>query len=257
MKFHPLRRALLGIAVIPALTCPLMPSTASAQEPATPGQAIPEDAKPANPLSYYIGLSLGEQMKSQGLTEKDIDPISLAMAIADELAGRKPRLDEAQLAEAQKGVMAMLQAREEAAMSKMRAEMETAAAANKEKATLFLAENGKKEGIKSLPSGLQYKVEKAGNGPSPSRESTVRVHYTGKLISGQVFDSSVERGQPAQFQVGQLIPGWQEALPRMKKGDKWILYVPPELAYGMRGSPPVIGPNELLIFEMELLEIVQ
>jgi FKBP-type peptidyl-prolyl cis-trans isomerase FklB len=257
----------LGLTV-----CAAMAMQSMAQEPETPAVDAPAadaptaDAptvdtpaaeKPASALSYYIGLSIGEQMRAQGLTDKDVDANSIAMAIADELAGRKPRLAEAELAEAQKAVITLIQAREEAARAKMQAEMENAAAANQEKGALFLAENGKKQGVKTLPSGLQYKSERQGNGASPTLENVVRVHYTGRLISGEVFDSSVERGEPAEFQVGQLIKGWQEALPRMKVGDKWTLYVPASLAYGMRGSPPKIGPNELLVFEMELLGIVK
>ncbi len=247
----------LGLSV-----CAAMAMQSMAQEPETPAVEkpaveTPAVEKPANALSYYIGLSIGEQMRAQGLTEKDVDAASIAMAIADELAGRKPRLSDEELAEAQKAVLTLIQAREEAARAKMQAEMENAAAANQEKGALFLAENAKKPGVKALPSGLQYKSERQGNGASPTLENVVRVHYTGRLISGEVFDSSVERGEPAEFQVGQLIKGWQEALPRMKVGDKWTLYVPATLAYGMRGSPPKIGPNELLIFEMELLGIVK
>lgn len=216
-------------------------------------QVAEGSAKPTDAASYYIGLSIGEQMRAQGLTAKDIDATSMAMAIADELSGNDPRLNEEELAAAGEAVQALMQAKAQRQME----ELQNAAAANREKAELFLEENAKKEGVKQLPSGLQYKVVKSGNGKSPTLESVVKVHYTGRLMNGEVFDSSVERGEPIEFQVGQLIRGWQEALPRMKVGDKWILYVPPSLGYGAQGSPPKIGPNELLIFEMELLDIVQ
>lgn len=209
--------------------------------------------KPADLASYYIGLSIGEQMRAQGLTAEDLDAASMAMAIADELSGNDPRLSDEELAAAGQAVRALLQAKAQS----QRQEMQNAAAANREKAEVFLAENAKKEEVKELPSGLQYKVVESGSGESPTLENVVKVHYTGRLMNGEIFDSSVQRGEPAQFQVGQLIRGWQEALPRMKVGGKWILYVPPDLAYGPQGSPPKIGPNELLIFEMELLEIVQ
>ncbi len=119
----------------------------------------------------------------------------------------------------------------------------------------YLAANAKKEGVKTLQGGVQYKVIKAGDGPSPGPTETVKVHYTGKLINGTTFDSSVERGQPATFQVNQVIKGWQMALQQMKVGSKWMLYIPSDLAYGERGSQGAIGPNEVLVFEVELLAI--
>lgn len=122
--------------------------------------------------------------------------------------------------------------------------------------TAFLLENGKKEGVISLPSGLQYQVVKSGEGTtSPAAESTVSVHYTGMLINGTVFDSSVERGEPASFPVNGVIKGWTEALQLMKVGDKWKLYIPSELGYGARGAGANIPPHSLLIFDVELLEI--
>lgn len=129
--------------------------------------------------------------------------------------------------------------------------------ANLEKSNAFLAENAKKEGVVSLPSGLQYEIVSQGSGDLPTAEDKVKVHYTGKLINGNVFDSSVERNEPAEFGVSQVIPGWTEALQLMPVGSKWILYIPPALAYGEKGAGGVIGPNEALIFEVELLEIVK
>lgn len=238
-------------------TCITVSVFAIAQDDAATQPAAGETKKPANPGSYFIGLSIGEQFRSQGVQAGDIDVESLAMGIADELTNSKLRLTDEELQAAADAVTAMMRERQIAARNRMQAEMEAAAVANKEKAELFLEENKKKEGVKVLDSGLQYKVERSGNGPSPASSSTVRVHYTGKLLNGKVFDSSVERGSPAEFQISGLIPGWQQALPKMKVGDKWTLYVPPSLAYGERGSPPVIGPNELLVFEMELLGIVE
>ena len=124
-----------------------------------------------------------------------------------------------------------------------------------ERAEKFLMENKAKEGVKTLPSGLQYKVIKDGDGKTPKATDTVVTHYRGTLLDGSEFDSSYKRKEPAEFPVGGVIKGWTEALQLMKEGSKWILYVPPKLAYGERGFPPVIGPNETLIFEIELLKV--
>jgi FKBP-type peptidyl-prolyl cis-trans isomerase FklB len=119
----------------------------------------------------------------------------------------------------------------------------------------FLAENGKKEGVKTLPSGLQYRVIKDGTGRTPKLSETVSCNYRGTLISGAEFDSSYKRGEPPSFPVSGVIKGWTEALQLMKEGSKWMLYIPSNLAYGTAGSPPNIGPNETLIFEIELLQV--
>jgi len=120
----------------------------------------------------------------------------------------------------------------------------------------FLKENAKKEGVKTLPSGLQYKVIKEGEGKSPKATDTVSVHYRGTLLDGTEFDSSIKRGEPAEFPVNGVIKGWTEALQLMKQGAKWMLYIPANLAYGARGTPGgPIGPNETLIFEVELLKV--
>jgi len=140
---------------------------------------------------------------------------------------------------------------------KMMAEASAAAEENEQKAEAFLAENGKKEGVKTLASGLQYKVITEGGGASPTAESTVEVHYKGTLIDGTEFDSSYKRGEPASFPVGGVIPGWTEALQLMKEGAKWEVAIPPALAYGEQGAPPVIPPNSALVFEVELLKVVE
>jgi FKBP-type peptidyl-prolyl cis-trans isomerase len=128
---------------------------------------------------------------------------------------------------------------------------------NLETGNAFLEENKSREGVNTTASGLQYEVISEGDGPKPSADDRVRVHYHGTLIDGTVFDSSVERGEPAVFGVGQVIPGWTEALQLMPVGSKWKIYVPSNLAYGERGAGADIGPNTTLIFEVELLEIVE
>jgi FKBP-type peptidyl-prolyl cis-trans isomerase FklB len=131
----------------------------------------------------------------------------------------------------------------------------TEAATKPDTGEIFLAENAKKEGVKTTASGLQYKVIKSGAGESPKPTDTVKVHYHGTLIDGTVFDSSVQRGEPISFPVGGVIPGWVEALQLMKVGDKWQLFIPSRLAYGAQSPSPLIGPNSTLIFEVELLGI--
>lgn len=130
------------------------------------------------------------------------------------------------------------------------------AAENTAAGEAYLKTNGTAEGVTTLPSGVQYKVVTAGNGATPSPENQVKVHYTGKTIDGKVFDSSVERGEPAVFPVGGLIKGMTEVLQKMKVGDKWVVTIPSQMAYGQNG-PPQIGPNQVLIFELELIEIMK
>ncbi len=134
---------------------------------------------------------------------------------------------------------------------------EKQAAAAKEEGIAFLAENGKKEGVVTLPSGLQYQIIKEGTGDKPTASSKVTTHYHGTTTNGEVFDSSVERGQPAQFGVNQVIAGWTEALQLMPVGSKWKLFIPSDLAYGARGAGPKIPPHAALVFEVELISIDQ
>ena len=130
-----------------------------------------------------------------------------------------------------------------------------AQASNRAEGEAFLAQNAEREGVASLPSGLQYEVLAEGDGATPGRRSTVVVHYRGTLIDGTEFDSSHARGEPARFRVDQVIPGWTEALQRMQVGDTWKLFIPADLAYGDRGAGPLIAPGSTLIFEVELLEV--
>src|SRR6056297_270576 len=210
-------------------------------------------------IGYFLGVSIGQQMSSQGFKPGDFSLDAVKRGMTDSLAGKEPEMDDVQIQATVKAIEGILQARQEEQAEKM----QSVAVANLEKSELFLAENAKKEGVKKIADGLQYVSLKEGTGKSPTAANTVRVHYTGRLISGKVFDSSVERGEPAQFPVGGVIKGWQTALKEMKVGDKWKLFIHPKLAYGTRGTPappgaePDIGPNEALIFEVELLEIVQ
>ncbi len=212
----------------------------------------PEGKTVKDPLSYFLGISVGQQMGQSGFQLSDLDVDQVLLGFQDGIQNKPPALTEAQLTEARTKIQTLLQARQQQAQ----AEMEKAGAANREKGVQFLAENAKKEGIKAIDGGIQYKELKAGTGPSPKATDTVRVHYTGTLINGTKFDSSVDRGQPATFPLNRVIQGWQIAIAKMKVGAKWIIYIPSDLAYGVQGSPSGgIGPNEVLIFEVELLGI--
>jgi FKBP-type peptidyl-prolyl cis-trans isomerase FklB len=195
--------------------------------------------------SYSLGYQIGHSLKSQGV---DINPDIYASGIRDAFGGIEPQMSREEI----RATLMELQKRVMAAQQK---ELKEKAAKNLEEGKKFLVENQKKEGIKTLPSGLQYKVLTEGSGKTPKPEDTVTVQYKGALIDGTEFDSSYKRGQPATFQVNGVIKGWTEALQLMKEGSKWQLFIPPELAYGERGAGRDIGPNATLVFEVELLTI--
>ena len=197
-------------------------------------------------LSYALGLSMGNNFRSSGI--ETINVQDFADGVAAVFYGSQPKMsyDEAK-AEIQK-FFTELQAKQEASAKAM-------AEVNAKAGTEFLETNGKRAEVKTTPSGLQYEVLTEGTGAQPKASDTVKVHYTGKLIDGTVFDSSVERGEPATFGVTQVIPGWVEALQLMKAGSEWRLFIPSQLAYGPNGAGGVIGPNQTLIFDVELLEV--
>jgi FKBP-type peptidyl-prolyl cis-trans isomerase FklB len=192
-------------------------------------------------MSYIIGMDIGNNLKKQSI---DIDPNILAKGVKDAFSGSQSLLTEQEIRET---TMAF--------QKEMMAKQEEVAKKNKKEGEVFLAENKKKEGVKTLSSGLQYKVIKAGTGKKPKLTDTVTTHYRGTLINGTEFDSSYRRGQPVSFQVNGVIPGWTEALQLMEEGAKWQLFIPSNLAYGERGAGRDIGPNATLIFEIELLSI--
>jgi len=196
-------------------------------------------------VGYAIGAQIGAQL---AMTKDDIDNKALVAGLTDAMNGTELKLTDQQMQEAK---MAFQQKVQEKAQKEMKQLAET----NKAEGEKFLAENKTKEGVVTLPSGLQYKVIQAGTGETPTATDTVVTHYTGTLINGQVFDSSVQRGEPATFPVNGVIAGWTEALQHMKVGAKWQLFIPADLAYGERGAGKVIAPNSTLIFDIELLEI--
>lgn len=204
------------------------------------------ETKELDRISYALGLSMGNNFRSSGI--KTINVSDFADGVAAVFEGKPARMT---YDEAKAEIQAFFQKMEE----EQRAQAAKAGEANKVLGEKFLADNKGREGVKVTASGLQYEVLAEGEGESPKAGDTVTVHYTGKLIDGTVFDSSVERGEPATFGVTQVIPGWVEALQMMKPGAKWRLYIPSDLAYGPNGAGGVIGPNATLIFDVELLKV--
>lgn len=192
-------------------------------------------------LSYALGVYFSKSIAGQ---TQNIDNAAFLQAIEDVLGDKQLKLT----TEEMKTVLSDYQ-------NKLKQERTARADDNLNSGEKFLEENGKKEDVVELDSGLQYKVIKKGTGEKPQSDSNVKVHYHGTLINGEVFDSSYERGEPVDLTVNQVIKGWQEALTKMPVGSKWKVYIPSELAYGERGAGDVIGPNETLIFDIELLAI--
>ena len=195
-------------------------------------------------LSYAVGMNIGRSIHSQSM---EIDPAILLRGLKDEMAGKTVMTD-------MEAHNTLMQAQQEA-KKKIDETRQASMEPNKKAGDAFLAANKTKEGVVTLPSGLQYKILKEGTGPKPTPADSVVCNYRGTLIDGKEFDSSYKRGQPATFPVGQVIKGWTEALQLMSVGSKWQLFVPENLAYGDRGAGPDIGPGATLIFEVELISI--
>jgi FKBP-type peptidyl-prolyl cis-trans isomerase FklB len=196
-------------------------------------------------VSYALGMNLGANFKRESV---DIDPNILVQGLKDSMAGGKTLMTE----EESRATLIQLQ---NDMRAKQEQQMQQQADANKKEGEAFLAANKTKEGVVTTPSGLQYKVLSQGTGAKPTASDTVVCNYKGTLINGKEFDSSYKRGQPAEFPVSGVIKGWTEALQLMPVGSKYQLFIPPDLAYGMRGAGPDIGPNSTLIFEVELISI--
>ncbi|HEX8324188.1 MAG TPA: FKBP-type peptidyl-prolyl cis-trans isomerase [Tepidisphaeraceae bacterium] len=241
MKTTPLRVAVLALGLT---------ASAFAQEPATQ-PANPASTQPAmnqyQTASYGIGYDLGRNIKDSKVA---LDPELIAQGLRDCLAGTDSKVTPEAF---------------QTAMAKVQDEMRTNANAANAKAgeaaakegDAYRAENGKKPGVKTTSSGLQIETVKEGTGESPKATDTVKVHYTGKLIDGTTFDSSVDRGQPISFPLNGVIAGWTEGLQLMKVGGKSRLVIPSNLAYGPNGSPPTIPPSATLVFDVELIEIAK
>jgi len=209
---------------------------------ATPAFSADEIKSDEQKFSYAIGFQIGQNLKNQGLTDVDVN--ALSQAISDVLKDKDLKISMEQMQQA-------VQAKQQKMMAARDAEGEKAKVAGEK----FLADNKSKPGVKTLDSGIQYKVITEGKGNKPTAESSVVAHYRGTLIDGTEFDSSYKRGEPATFPLNGVIKGWQEVLPMMAEGSKWQVFIPSELAYGTRGAGASIGPNETLIFDIELVEI--
>ncbi|KTD31450.1 MULTISPECIES: FKBP-type peptidyl-prolyl cis-trans isomerase [Legionella] len=239
MKMRLVAAAAMGLAMSTTIAASATTTDTATSAPAT---SLATDTEK---LSYSIGADLGKNFKKQGI---EISPAAMAKGLQDGMSGGQLLLTDEQMKE-------VLNKFQKDLMMKRSAEFNKKAEDNKAKGEAFLNDNKSKEGVVSLPSGLQYKIIERGDGAKPTKEDVVTVEYTGKLIDGQVFDSTDKTGKPATFKVSQVIPGWTEALQLMPAGSTWEVYIPANLAYGPRSVGGPIGPNETLIFKIHLISV--
>lgn len=216
---------------------------------ATPAPIVTAGAALKDPSSYALGFDIGMNLARSKMSDKELVSQDFLAGVLDALSKRDPKLNPQQMEVAFQSLQ-----------QRMQKKMLAIAKENLEKSNAYLEANKKKDGVQVLKSGLQYVVLKSGpaTGKMPTIQDTVLAHYEGKLIDGTVFDSSIKSNQPAKFQLTKVVPGWTEVLQRMRVGDKWLVTLPPALGYGENGLPPAdIGPNEALIFELELLDVVK
>jgi len=237
-----MRGLVLALPLALALSGPVLAQPAKTP-PSAAGAAALKD--PTAQTSYALGLNFGASLKKDGVA---VDPAMLAKGVQDALSGATPALTDDEIRQA----LTKLQAQVQAARQQQTVD---AAAANKAQGDAFLKANGAKPGVITLPSGLEYQVLTTGTGPKPSPTDSVVCNYVGTLLDGTEFDSSASHGGPATFPVGGVIKGWTEALQLMPVGSKWRIFVPSDLAYGENGAGQAIGPNAVLVFEIELLSI--
>ena len=229
----------------PAAKPQAAPAATTRRAPAAKSPAPPALTTQKDKFSYALGMNLGTSLRKQSVP---VDPNILARGLKDSLAGGKTALTEDQ-------AQATLMEVQTEMRKKQQEQMRVAGEASKKEGAAFLAANKSKDGVITLPSGLQYKILTQGTGPKPTASESVVCNYRGTLINGTEFDSSYKRGEPATFPVSGVIKGWTEALQLMPVGSKWQLFVPSDLAYGERSPSPEIGPDSTLIFEVELLSI--
>ena len=246
MKKYALPLALLGVIALQACN-EKMPTTQESAPEAAPASASDPLTSAEQRLSYGIGLSLGQRMAADAIP---LDVTAFSLGLSDSLEGKEPRLSQETIAEE-------MQAFQEKMAAEQQATQAALGEANLAASAAFLEANKAKEGVVVTEPGLQYEVLEAGEGAQPVAEDTVEVHYRGTLIDGTEFDSSYNRGETVKFGVGQVIPGWTEALQLMNVGSKYKLVIPSDLAYGAGGAGQVIGPNATLVFEVELISVVE
>lgn len=231
-------------AATPAAT----PAADAAPAAAAAGPLATQDQK----VSYILGMNIGRQFKSN---EVPLDTDSFLSGIKDASTGAEPKISQDDIQKTMTAFQAQMEAKRADAEKKHKAEQEALAIKNKDDGAKFLETNKAKAGVKTTASGLQYEVIKEGTGAKPKLTDTVTVHYVGTLLGGKEFDSSIKRNEPATFPLNAVIPGWQEALQLMNEGSKYKVVIPSELAYGAGGTGGDIGPNAVLVFEVELLKI--
>jgi FKBP-type peptidyl-prolyl cis-trans isomerase FklB len=219
--------------------------------------STPVYASQKDRMSYAVGMNIADTLRNK---KYDLNPEAVAQGLKDSLSGDKTQMTEPEadsmVTILQDEMKARKEAEQEQAEQRATADQRTQAAdANKKEGETFLAANKTKEGVVTLPSGLQYRILKQGDGPKPTTADNVVCNYRGTMINGTEFDSSYKRGQPITFPVSGVIKGWTEALQLMPTGSKWQLFIPPDLAYGPRGAGGLIGPNATLIFEVDLISI--
>lgn len=218
----------------------------------TEGQSSARLETDEQKLGYVMGLNVGSQFHSEEIT---LDREAFSQGFSDALDGKDPQLTQEEMVAALTSFQQVMEAKKAAGAAEQQAAFEKISMANQAEGEAFLQDNATKEGVVALESGLQYRVLTEGAGDTPGATDVAQVNYRGTLIDGTEFDSSANHGGPAEFSVNQVIPGWTEALQLMNLGAKWMLYIPSQLAYGPGGTGGAIGPNQTLIFEVELLKV--
>ena len=227
------------------------PAVETVAPPVATGDRAPLGTR-AEELGYALGFRIGQRIiADHRALGTPLDPVALARGLADAVRDAPPQLDEAGF----RRVLSAFEKQMEEKDRELAARMAGAAKKNLAAGQEFLAGNAKQPGVATLPSGLQYTVLKEGAGPKPTLDDVVEAHYRGTHVDGTEFDGTEPGGEPAAFPLRGVVPGWQEALPLMKAGSKWRVWLPAELGYGDAGSPPAIEPNEVLVFEIELVAI--